>query len=261
VLRFDDRGFAQSGGDLATATTADFATDAAVAVDYLRNRKEIDPEKIGLAGHSEGGLIAFIAAQYPSEVAFVVSMAGPGVRGDSLSVMQFEDIISKNEVSADDARTMVSKQRENLTLIFGHKPEYIEANLDAIAEKIAPGFSQMNEDMKNSIRANIRSTNSPWWRFFAMHDPAEDIEKIKCPVLILNGDKDLQVRASVNTEAIRTALERGGNHSSTVIVYPGLNHLFQTSETGRIDEYGELEETFSPKVMEDIAGWILKITK
>jgi pimeloyl-ACP methyl ester carboxylesterase len=262
VLRFDDRGVGGSGGDPATATSADFATDAAAALDYLRTRPEIDPRKTGLAGHSEGGLIAFIAAaEHPEKVAFVVSMAGPGVRGDSISVTQYGDIAAAQGAPAASIPAIMAKQRRDLALMFDNSPEYVKANIDAIAARIAPGFEALPDDVKNATRAQIRASNSPWWRFFAAHDPADDLVRVGCPVLAINGSKDLQVRASINLAAIRAGLEAGGNTALTAIEYPGLNHLFQTSATGRLDEYGQIEETISPRVLDDVADWILRISK
>ncbi len=262
VLRFDDRGVGSSEGSQTGATSADFATDADAALDYLRTRPGIDHTATGLAGHSEGGLIAFIAAaHHPEKVAFVVSMAGPGVKGEEISVMQTEDIIFARGTAPDAAKMAAAKQRRDLALIFGNTKEFVEANVDSLASVIAPGFGFLTDDLKKQVRGQIVASNTPWWRFFATHDPAADLEKITCPVLAVNGDKDLQVRSSVNLPAIRAALERGGNTTVETIVYPNLNHLFQTTETGDIEEYGLIEETFSPQVLNDIADWIIKTTK
>lgn len=261
-LRFDDRGAGGSGGDPATATSADLATDAAAALEYLHTRPEIDHSRTGLAGHSEGAILAFMtAADHPARTAFVISMAGPGVRGDEISVMQLEDIVVARGVPAEAIPSLAAKQRRDLALIIDNSPEVIEANIDSIAALMVPGFALLPDDTKNLARSQIRGSNSPWSRFFMTHDPAEDIEKTKCPVLAIGGDKDLQVRSSVNLVAIGKALEAGGNRGFTAIEYPGLNHLFQTAGTGDPGEYGRIEETFSPQVLEDIADWILKTTR
>ena len=260
VLRFDDRGVGGSGGDPRTATTADFATDAAAALDYLKTRKEIDHKKMGLAGHSEGGGIAFIAAAgHPDKVAFVVSMAGPGVRGEELLIMQWEDInVATVGMPSEGIPAMVAKQRRGYSLIFDNTPQFVEANIDSLVSLAEPDFASLPDDIKKQIRRGMLTLNTPWMRYFAKYDPAADLGKIDCPVLAINGDKDLQVRSSVNLAAIRAGLEAGGNTAVTVIEYPGLNHLFQTSATGTIDEYGKIEETISPRVLNDIADWILK---
>lgn len=262
VLRFDDRGVGGSGGDPATSTSVDFATDAAAAIEYLRTRREIDHGKTGLAGHSEGGFIAFMtAATHPDEVAFVVSMAGPGVSGEEVSVMQVEDIMLARGTPAETAKMYADKQRRDLEMFYDLDPGVVEANIDSIAAVMVPGFDFLVDDIKEKARAQILGSNSPWARFFMAHDPAVDLIRVKCPVLALNGDKDLQIRASVNLPAIDYALEAGGNTDFEAIEYPGINHLFQTSETGAIEEYGQIEETISPAVLEDIADWILKIMR
>lgn len=262
VLRFDDRGVGGSGGDPRTATTADFATDAAAALDYMHNRREIDPARTGLAGHSEGGLIAFIAAaRHPEKIAFVVSIAGPGVRGDSVLIMQTEDIVVAQGIPSEKLPEMMAKQRRAYSLIFDNTPEFVEADIDSLASLAEPGFASLPDDIKKQIRGGMLTLNAPWPRFFAKYDPAGDLEKIDCPVLAINGDKDLQVRASVNLAAIRAGLEAGGNTAVTTVEYPGLNHLFQTTETGAVEEYGTIEETISPQVLNDIADWILRVTK
>ncbi len=262
VLRFDDRGVGGSGGDPATSTSADFATDAAAALDYLATRPETDPARTGLAGHSEGATIAFmVAAAHPQKVAFVVSMAGPGVVGLEVSVMQVEDIYRAQGADEAIARAAADKQRADLTWFYSLTAEHVDTSPDEVAARMVPGYDALPDAVKATAREQILASNSPWARFFMSHDPARDLARIECPVLAINGSKDLQVRASVNLAAIRTALAAAGNTALTEIEYPGLNHLLQTATTGHLREYGQIEETISPKVLEDIADWILKTTK
>jgi pimeloyl-ACP methyl ester carboxylesterase len=260
VLRYDDRGVGGSQRGPAGATSADLATDAIAALDYLRTRPDIDHAKTGLAGHSEGGLVAFIAtANNPGKVAFIVSMAGPAVRGDQLILMQVADIAAAHGVPASEIGAAVEKNRRDNELIFGDTPESVEADIDSYAARAVPDFDALPDDAKNAARAEIRTLNSPWMRFLAEYNPVEDLARVKCPVLAINGSKDVQVRASANLIAIRAGLETGGNTAFEIIEYPGLNHLFQTAETGLVEEYAKIEETFSPSVLKDIADWILKI--
>jgi fermentation-respiration switch protein FrsA (DUF1100 family) len=262
TLRFDDRGVGSSEGSQGDATSADFATDALAALDYLATRPEIDHSKTGFAGHSEGALIAFIAAaREPDKGGFVVSMAGPGVRGEEISVMQVEDILLARGAAPDAVRMAAAKQRRDLEILSTGTPEFIEANIDSIASVMVPGFAFLTAELQGQVRGQILASNTPWARFFMSHDPSGDLSKIVCPVMAVNGSRDLQVRPSVNLAAIRAGLEAGGNKAVTIVEYPGLNHLFQTTETGATEEYGTLEETFSPRVMEDIASWIVKTTK
>ncbi|HUI39234.1 MAG TPA: alpha/beta fold hydrolase [Candidatus Nitrosotalea sp.] len=250
VLRADKRGTAKSTGDYKTATTADFATDAAAGLAYLRTRPEVNPKKIGLIGHSEGGAIApLVAAQHP-EVAFVVLMAGPGVRGDEILVAQgalIEAALGKSqeEVSKDSA-----SERKLLDIVETEKD-------DATRDK------KMREEMAGKvpdtqIDAAITQLTSPWFRYFLSYDPAPTLRSLKCPVLAINGEKDLQVPPKQNLPAIRKALETGHNKHFEIVEMPGLNHLFQTAKTGAPSEYASIEETMSPAAMQTISDWVLK---
>jgi pimeloyl-ACP methyl ester carboxylesterase len=262
VLRFDDRGVGGSGGDPRNATTADFATDAAAALDYLRSRPEADGRRVGLAGHSEGALIAFMAAaSHPEKVAFVVSMAGPGMRGVDITVAQVRDMIAMQGATPEMAEAAAENQRRSLDLMLSNTPQFVEANPDSILTRMIPMFSALSEEVKEQSRVGVRRANSPWFRYFAEYDPAADIAKIRCPVLAVNGERDIQVRAAENLAAIAAALDKGGNRRVTTAAYPGLNHLFQTAGTGAITEYGQIEETFSERVMDDMAEWIIKATR
>ena len=250
VLRADDRGTAKSTGNFATATSSDFATDAEAGVAYLKTRPEVNPHKIGLIGHSEGGIIApMIAARNP-DVAFIVMMAGSGVPGDEILVAQVEAIDESNGKTHEEAMKDGAKQREILTLVETEKdPAVLEAKLK---EKMA------GEVPEAQIGMEIKSLTSPWFRYFLTYDPAIALRKVTCPVLALNGEKDKQVPPEQNLPAIRKALERGGNKHFEVDEMPGLNHLFQTAKTGSPNEYASIEETISPVALEKISSWILK---
>ncbi|MDR1671131.1 MAG: alpha/beta hydrolase [Alistipes sp.] len=261
VLRFDDRGVGGSESSPAPPTTADLATDAVAALDFLRTRREIDLRRTGILGHSEGGDIAFIAAaRHPDKVAFVISMAGLGLRGNEALAMQVEDILLANGMHAEMAKFYADKQQRDLAMIHAYTPEEVEAKIDSIGARLLPGFAFQSDTTKETARAQIRQAGSPWLRFASAYDPAGDISQTRCPVLAINGSKDLQVRASANLAAIRAALEAGGNTRFTVTEYPGLNHLFQTAVTGDVGEYATIEETISPAVPEDIANWILSLS-
>ena len=217
TLRYDDRGTGTSTGDAANATTEDFMKDAAAGLDYLRSLGKF--RKIGVIGHSEGGGIAFMLASR-GRTDFIVSLAGPGVQGDSILLLQ---------------------------------------NLNALRQAGSPMTVT-----KEFVRASVKSQNSPWLDYFMDYDPAADISGIRCPALILNGDRDVQVEAAVNIPSIESNLPRNrrGKYVSKhteVKVYPGLNHLFQHCVTGQPFEYKDIEETVSPEVLEDISRWIAKL--
>ncbi len=250
VLRADDRGVGKSGGNPVTATSADFATDAEAGVAFLKTRPEVNADRIGLIGHSEGGLIAPMIASRNEDVAFIVLMAGTGVPGDKILEEQARLILEATGVRGEDLEKAVAIQRESLYLI---KNENDTAKLEqALREKLA---GQMPEGM---LKSQLNNINTAWFRYFLEYDPAVELRKVKCPVLAINGEKDLQVSPKQNLPAIRDALEAGGNDRFEIIEFLGLNHLFQTAETGHPNEYGDIEETIAPVVLETISSWILK---
>jgi fermentation-respiration switch protein FrsA (DUF1100 family) len=250
VLRADDRGTGKSTGDFATATTADFATDTEAGIAYLKTRPEIDPHKIGLIGHSEGGVIAPMVAARNSSVAFIVMMAGTGVRGDDLLVAQVQAIDESSGKTHEEAVKAGTRQREILTLIETEKdPAVLDTKLK----------EKMTGDVPEAqIGAVIKTLTSPWFLYFMTYDPATALRKVSCPVLAINGEKDTQVPPAQNLPAIRKALEEGGNKHFEADELPGLNHLFQTAKTGSPAEYAEIEETISPVALEKMSSWILK---
>jgi uncharacterized protein len=262
VLRYDDRGVGKSQGVYSTATTIDLATDASAALNYLKTNQLIDPKKIGLAGHSEGGIIAPIVASGNKEVAFIVSIAGTGVKGEDILHRQNHDIGIASGAPEKDVQTGIST---NKTLFAILKKERDNKKAE---EKMTVAFKKVivNEKLSpdDSIKAmkqlqsSIGTLTSPWFRTFLTLDPSVYWKKVKCPVLILNGAKDLQVAADVNPPAIEKALKSGKNNSYTTHVFPDLNHLFQHCKTGSPSEYGDIEETFSPEVLKIMSDWIHK---
>lgn len=263
VLRCDDRGTAASQGNHATATNEDFARDTEAAINYLRSRKEINAKKIGIIGHSAGGIIAFIVAKKDPSIAFVVSLAGAGVKGDSLMLKQVE-LISKSQGMPDAVWQGMKPSIRNRYAILQQTdktPEELQKELYAdITQTMSP---EQLKDLNTiqQISAQINSMTSPWYLHFMRYDPAEDLKELKCPVLALNGEKDIQMDAAMNLTAIQEKITGNGNKNVTIKAYPNLNHLFQTCEKGTLAEYGQLEETISPEVLKDIAEWILKQTK
>lgn len=217
-LRYDDRGAGLSTGDIENVTTEGFCRDAAAGIAFLRKTGHFS--KIGVLGHSEGGSIAFmLAAQKKCD--FIVSMAGPGLRGDSIIVEQTNELLRQQ----GQPETMTVRQMR-LTML-------------------------------------LQKTN-PWYDYFVDFDPAPVIKQIKCPALLLNGDKDSQVMAASNIPVIRALLSDNEKHqlpdNQVIKVYPGLNHLFQHCTTGMPAEYGSIEETISEEVLHDIAEWIKNTT-
>ncbi|MDT3738807.1 MAG: alpha/beta fold hydrolase [Candidatus Kapabacteria bacterium] len=266
VLRFDDRGFGESEGNFQTATTFDFAADVESAVEYLKTRKEINKSKIGLAGHSEGGIIApIVAAQMTDDIDFIVLLAGTGIRGDELLLLQQKLIYSASGVSEVDLRKILESNKKAFKLIQQSKDDKIlEKELtEFIRETIKSDSTSIPEGMTEDdlVALQVSRITNPWMLNFIRYDPATALEKVKCPVLAVNGAKDLQVPPNENLSAIKNALDKGGNHNVTIMLFPNLNHLFQECNTGLPDEYGGIEQTFSPIALEDITNWIVKQTK
>jgi hypothetical protein len=250
VLRADDRGVGKSTGVFAKGTTADFATDAEAGVAYLKTRPEIDPHKIGLIGHSEGGVIAPMVAARNKDVAFIVMMAGTGVPGDQILPAQGEAIEVANGKSPEEAAKNAANEKEMLTLVETEKDD--AALQKELKEKMA------GEVPEAQIGLQISQITSVWFRYFLTYDPATALRKVTCPVLAINGSLDMQVLPSQNLPAIRKALAESGNQHVEIDELPGLNHLFQTAKTGSPAEYSQIEETMSPIALDKMATWILK---
>jgi uncharacterized protein len=251
VLRADKRGVGKSGGNYAAAVMADFASDGDSGVAYLKTRPEVDIKRIGLIGHSEGGVEAPLAAVNNRDVAFVVMMAGPGVTGEQLLPEQARLLEQASGATPEQIEKDLATQREVLAAVVKDKDD--QATLDKDMRTILAG-----KVPDAQMEMQIKTVSSPWFRDLLAYDPIPTLQKLACPVLVLNGERDLQVPPKQNLPPIRKALTAGGNKSFEIVELPGLNHLFQTAKTGGIGEYAEIEETMSPAVMEKISDWILK---
>ena len=247
VLRTDDRGFGKSTGDFNAATGTDFVADAEAALAYLRGRREIEGKRIGLIGHSEGGIIAPLVAVADPQVAFVALLGAPGVT----------------------SRELLAAQREAVGRTAGLPPEAVAANevtwgrLEkalADAKDLAQGQADAAKVLvetgmpADTANATVRQIASPWYKWFIAYDPRPTLAKLSAPVLAMNGDKDVQVLAKQNLPAIREALK--ANPDVTIVEWPGLNHLFQTADTGAPVEYARIEETMAPAALDTLTGWV-----
>jgi len=265
VLRYDDRGVGGSKGDAANATSIAFADDAAAAVSYLLGRPEINSKKIGLAGHSEGGLIAPIVASKNNNIAFIVSLAGPGVSGYDILSKQTRDILAASGSSEKEIEEAWATN-SNLFKIIMAQPDQRKAAKEAMEwyskDLDSKGLTpDERRDKMAAFAQGIGQVNNPWMRYFLSTDPAVFWKEVKCPVLALNGDKDLQVNNEQNLPAIKAAVISGGNKKVKTVILPGHNHLFQHCTTGAPEEYTTIEETFSPEALDIITSWIKKTVK
>ncbi len=261
VLRCDDRGVGGTTGSLSDSTTADLAQDALAGVKFLSKRQEIDPLAIGLIGHSEGGIIAPLAASQSKDIAFIVLLAGTGLTGEEILYMQSELIMRAMGISEEKTRESLRDQERIYSVLKQDMDvEEMEQELRRLHEEDMAKLSE--EERKEEgvteagLEAQLKQVLSPWFRYFLTYDPRPALQQVKCPVLALNGEKDLQVPPRQNLAEIAKALERGGNRDVTIQELPGLNHLFQTAKTGSTDEYGKIEETFAPSALEIIGNWI-----
>ena len=265
VLRVDDRGIGGSDLGSRSATTENFVGDVLTGVEFLKNRKEINPKQIGLIGHSEGGVIAPAAAVRSKDVAFIVMLAGTGLPGDEVIVSQIAAILKANGASSEDISETVELQKSIFSIIKTEPDnKLVEQKIGEMLEKYK---SKLNEEeqkdfaqVEKKVKDQTPGLLSAWYRYFLVYDPRPTLVKVKIPVLALNGENDTQVLSKENLEAISNALKKGGNKDFTIKSFPKLNHLFQTSETGLVKEYGEIEETISPQVLEIVSDWILKRT-
>ena len=263
VLRFDDRGEGRSTGRFVGATSADFARDVLGGVRYLRSRREVAPGKIGVLGHSEGGMIAPLVAVESADVAFLVLLAGTGVPGDSILVAQ-GSLIARASGAPDAA---VARQRDVQSRMFaavraGGDTMAMREKLREITRELLASLTDEEQRAAGAtpqaMEQQVQMVSSPWFRWFLTYDPRPVLRRVRVPVLAINGGLDLQVPPKENLAAIEAALRAGGNRDVRTIEFPGLNHLFQTATTGAPTEYGLIEETMSPAVLNAVAAWILE---
>ncbi len=265
VLRVDDRGMGGSAPGSPNATSENYAEDVLAGVAFLKGRKEINPRQIGLIGHSEGGMIAPIAAVRSKDVAFIVMMAGMGQTGTDVILMQ-GDLLQKASGSGPEMITQVRKAFEQIFAILKAEKDNVAAE-KKIREAVVSQMATMTEAQKKAfapvlgtINAQMKMYVSDWFRYFLLFDPGPTLAKVRIPVLAIVGEKDLQVPPQENLVLIEAALKKGGNKNYTILLMPGVNHLFQTAKTGSPSEYGVIEETVSPTALQTISDWILKQT-
>ena len=266
VLRYDDRGVAASGGMVSGATTADLAIDARSAVEYLLSRVDLDMSRLGIIGHSEGGLIAFMLASEHIDISFIVTLAGPGVDGKTILLEQSEYISRLSGVSEsilEDNRIVMDKVYDLMITNEAHSSwgeEVIEFTSSYYSGKETGQYSEEDiEQAKRNLLGSIPEPSYAWMRYFVLSDPSSYFSSITCPVFALNGGKDCQVLAEMNINAIKQGFQTSAKSQLTAMILPGLNHLFQNCETGLPAEYNQIEETFDPRVLELMTAWILQL--
>ena len=263
VLRYDDRGTARSGGSYSGSTTADFSDDAEAAIRLLSGWPEVDRSRIGIVGHSEGGAIAAVVASRSKDVAFIVLMAGPGVPGDSLLILQNRERLRLAGATAAETEPL-SRLISRLLHAVSSAKDSAEAHARVLEIEQSYVAEQVPE-RRETLRANLSGRNgqllTPWMRYFLKFDPRTSLAAVHVPVLAVNGTLDGQVLYRENLDAIAAALTAGGNADFEIAELSGLNHLFQTAETGAIAEYSVIEETLSPTALQRVGDWIRRHTQ
>ena len=263
VLRFDDRGHGKSTGNFGEATTEDFSMDVLSAVSFLKSRKEIDVKNIGLIGHSEGGIIAPLAANNSKDISFIVLLASTGISGAELSVIQSKTL---RGFPVKDEMAYEKNTRKAISIVTSNKTDdeikkEIRAHYDGFLRPILTSLGAPEKNINAFINNQVKASTKPWNRYFLKYNPADEFEKLQIPVLSLNGNKDTQVVAKINQTGIKNALIKGKNKDYKIIELEGLNHFFQECETGKMDEYRKIEQTFSPKALNIISNWVKLKTK
>lgn len=271
VLRIDDRGRGKTTGEVMKATSEDFAKDVMAAMDYLKTRDEVDPKKIGLIGHSEGGLIASLVLVQRKDVAFIISLAGPGMKGSDILSDQGEAIMIKEGVDKASAKSYNDLYKKIIDYSLTEKDsaqcfnkvwqEYSKWSGSMNPDKLKDlGFTD-EERAKKILQNLLKTLYTPWMQFFNNSDASINYQKAYCPVLALNGSEDLQVIPEKNLEGIRLALKKSKSKNYDEKELPGLNHLFQHCKKCTVSEYGELEETFAPQALQVMDNWLKENVK
>ena len=263
VLRVDDRGTGKSTGVFGMATTKDFAGDVRAGIRYLKSRSDVDVKKIGLLGHSEGGIIAPMVASDSKDVAFIVMMAGPSLPGEQILYLQ--DSLISTAMGIPPAE-ITKELRLNRALYSLIRTESDSTKLQqeirsAVKESMSADSATIGKVNEEAVNAAVKQLTSPWFRFFVTYDPIPALEKVTCPILALDGSRDLQVPAQQNVAGLERAFKASGNKNATAKLLPGLNHLFQKAETGAPLEYAKIEETINPEALKVIGDWIEGVTR
>ncbi len=267
VLRYDDRGVGGSTGSTNDSTSMDFATDVVAAVLFLKQRADIDGSRIGAIGHSEGGIVAPIAAQ-SGELAFVVLLAGTSVTGEEILYLQGRLIAEANGATPEEIETQRAGQEQMMKAIrSGEGWEAIEVNM---AEQIRAGVADMTEEqraaipdvdefVKAQVSAGIAATNTPWFKAFIDYDPVPALEVLTVPALAIFGELDLQVPAQANADGMEKAFKKSGHEQYRIVTLDGANHLFQAATTGSPTEYATLKKELVPEFLPLITAWIKEV--
>ncbi|WP_426058812.1 alpha/beta hydrolase [Hymenobacter sp. B1770] len=258
VLRFDDRGVGQSGGAQKGMTSADYTTDALAALAWLRAQPGIRKSQVGLLGHSQGGTAAVGAAAQPGGPDFLVLLASPALPGDEMIVQQAKAIATAYKADPIQIELIEGEQRQIIDIIK-KTPDNVLARAELL--RLLNRSHSTNPAMLAQLNSQLDVLTSPFYRDLLADRPAQTLAKVRCPVLAMGGSKDVQVPVKANLTATAAGLKAAGNRDVTLKEIPGLNHLFQTANTGGPTEYGTINETFAPAALQVVSDWISQRTK
>ncbi len=254
VLRVDDRGVGGSSGDLATASYDDLVGDALAGVAYLKGRSDVDPGRIGLLGHSEGGYLAPLAAQRSHDIAFVTLIAGPAVPGEDVAVLQNQLLLQAAGAPPEqvDAQTTYLHKLVGLLRVRDYEAARVLARTQL--EQYSATLPEAQRLTPQQIEATAQAHSQPSMRSFVTYDPGPALDALDIPVLAVFGGKDLQVPPAQSEPVLRQRL--ADHPDATIRTFPQLNHLMQPATTGSPDEYATIETTISPEVLDAVTQWL-----
>jgi len=262
VFRYDDRGYGESKGNFSKSTTYDFMTDAYAVVNYFKDYPNIDAKSIGVIGHSEGGMIAMmLAAKYPKDIAYIISLAGPAINIKSLMLKQSEEINRAAGIKETDITWMRELNSKSFDIAIKSKDiTSLRKQIEELFESYSTALTQEQKEElmlnQQGINLAVMQLSSDWMKYFLTFEPSKYLRKIKCPILALNGTKDIQVDCDENINGFKNYINPKKCKNLETHKMKDLNHLFQTAENGAVEEYFYTSETFSVKALQIIVDFI-----
>ncbi|MEQ1827458.1 MAG: alpha/beta hydrolase [Pirellula sp.] len=269
-LRYDDRGIGSESVDFFSFTTEDFTKDAIAVWKHAKTMEEVDPLRVGILGHSEGGTVGTMAAAWEPGIAFLILLAPHGLNGSDLSLSQIDRVSELQGLQPEDRVTTNSLQAELQSLAMGYMSneeaypllirEAVNRNWEglkkiALAQNAKADLSQIKQGLIDQIAEKFQQLRQPWYRFFMSYDPTTNWMLMRSPTLAIWGANDTQVLAEINKQRISNIIKRNLGLDAKLEILPGLNHLLQTSKTGLPDEYDQIAEPISPLALSRIASW------